>query len=81
MLKKDEIATPTSCLNRAEELEPVFVLIGRDACAPSTVEHWAASRILLGKNEKNDPQIVEAMELARKMRFWYRIKKEQSKEQ
>lgn len=67
MLKKNELSIPSSCFNRAEDREPVFVLLGRDACAPEAVRDWCAKRVLIGKNERTDPQIVEALALANQM--------------
>jgi len=64
MRKTDEVTYPTSCLNRAREDEMLFVLLGRDAAAPSTIRHWVDERIRLGKNKANDPQIIEALACA-----------------
>jgi len=41
MIKKDELADPTSCLNQSADDEPLFVLCARDPEAPYSVEHWA----------------------------------------
>lgn len=60
MRKKDEIADPNSCLNRAREDEWCFTLLGRDLAAPAAVRAWAYERIRLGKNTAADPQIAEA---------------------
>ncbi len=49
MLKRDELADPTSCLNRARDDEMTFVLLGRDAAAPAAIRAWAEERIRLGK--------------------------------
>lgn len=40
MLKRDEIANPDSCLNRAAADEPVFVLRANDPTAPAIVRAW-----------------------------------------
>ncbi len=64
MLKSREIADPGSCLNKAHDDEPVFVLLGRDRAAPYTIRCWANERIRLGKNAYNDSQITEALTLA-----------------
>jgi hypothetical protein len=68
MIKCMEISDPRSCLNRAIEDEPVFVLLGRDESAPATIEKWCDLRIGSGKNEFEDAQIQEALELADAMR-------------
>ncbi len=43
MLKKDEVNSPDSCLNRAEEDEPIFVLKATDPGAPAAVRRWATN--------------------------------------
>src|ERR1051326_8782693 len=60
MRKKDEIARPDSCLNKASEDEWLFVLRGKDVAAPAAVRAWIDERILLGKNKPEDEQISEA---------------------
>lgn len=42
MLKRDEIGSMSSCLNRAADDEPLFVLRANDENAPGVVEAWAA---------------------------------------
>jgi len=61
MRKKDELTSPSSCLNKAREDEWLFVLLGRDAAAPAAVRAWIEERVRLGKNTRTDPQIVEAI--------------------
>jgi hypothetical protein len=65
--KIDEISNPGSCLLRAKMTEPLFVLIGRDVAAPATIRAWVEERLRHGKNQATDPQITEALELAREM--------------
>ena len=60
MRKRDEIADPASCLNRARDDELTFVLLGRDPAAPAAVRAWVEERVRLGKNRRGDPQIVDA---------------------
>lgn len=60
MRKRDELADPTSCLNRALEDEQLFVLLGRDAAAPAAVRAWINERIRLGKNNPGDSKLIEA---------------------
>jgi predicted component of type VI protein secretion system len=67
MLKKDELKDPTSCMNRARALEMVFVLLARDAAAPVAVRAWIEERIRLGKNTRDDAQIVNAEYCAKVM--------------
>ena len=37
MTKRELLADPNSCLNRAADDEPVFVLLGRDPAAPFAI--------------------------------------------
>lgn len=64
MLKQMENADGRSCWNRALPNEMTFVLLGRDAAAPVAIRAWVAERILLGKNTKDDHQILEALQCA-----------------
>lgn len=41
MMKKDELANPNSCLNRAADNEPVFVFRAQDVFAAATIREWA----------------------------------------
>jgi hypothetical protein len=63
--KKDELTDPTSCLSKAKDDEWLFVLLGRDLAAASTVRHWIRERIRLGKNKPGDAQIIEAKDWVR----------------
>lgn len=67
MIKRDELRNPSSCLNKARDDEMLFVLLGRDAAAPAAIYAWIEERIRLGKNQPNDPQIMEALQCARTM--------------
>lgn len=75
MRKRDELADPKSCLNRAADDELVFTLLGRDEDAPATIRDWVARRIQRGKNKPDDPQMRDAeataaaMERERPQRF------------
>lgn len=60
MRKRDELNHPRSCLNKAENDELLFVLLGRDIAAPAAVRAWIEERIRLGKNTREDAKIVEA---------------------
>lgn len=61
MRKHMELTQPGSCLNRADDFEMVFVLLGRDKAAPATIRFWCAERVRLGRNELSDTQIVNAL--------------------
>ena len=64
MRKRDELARPHSCINRAKDDEMTFVLLGRDAAAPDAIREWCRLRVHSGKNGPSDSQIVEALECA-----------------
>jgi hypothetical protein len=64
MRKQDERRIATSCLNRATEQEMLFVLLGRDHCAPAAIRYWCGERIRTGKNLPTDYQILEALKCA-----------------
>lgn len=42
MKKHEEIFNQNSCLNKAADDEPIFVLRANDPCAPLAVHNWAA---------------------------------------
>lgn len=75
MLKTDEVTDPNSCLNRADDDEPIFVLLARDASAPGTVRAWVEKRIGSGKNRPDDPQMVSALAEADRMERWAAARK------
>lgn len=60
MKKRDELADPNSCLNKAKDDEMLFVLLARDPAAAVAVRAWVGERIRLGKNAPNDAKVVEA---------------------
>jgi hypothetical protein len=67
MLKKDEIADPKSCLNKAADDEMLFVIREKDPCAIATVLAWINYRIESGKNTNSDAKIIEAMDWCNKV--------------
>jgi hypothetical protein len=66
MLKKHELATPTSCLNKAASDEPVFVLRAKDKHAPQTLRLWAT----MAEDFHEPEKIAEARKLADEMEKW-----------
>jgi len=70
MKKRDEIEQPGSCLNKAAEDEPLFVLRAKDPHAPGAVEHWASNAQQTGLHEP--AKIAEARAIAEGMRDWHR---------
>ncbi len=67
MIKRLELSTPTSCLNKAAVDEPVFVLRAKDPIAAMTIRHWATMAIGVHEMAK----IKEAGELALQMEQWH----------
>jgi len=72
MRKRDELADPSSCLNRSADDEMLFVICGRDPAAIDTVRHWIEQRIRLGKNVRGDRKIAEA-------ELWIKILEDEKK--
>lgn len=66
MLKRDELANPASCINKAASDEPVFVLRAKDPLAAQAVRLWAA--MADGRHEPEKRQ--EALDLADRMDEW-----------
>lgn len=67
MQKRLEIMCNSSCLNKAGDDEPVFVLRAKDKAAPLAIRLWCHERVMLGLNKGDDEQIVEARECADQM--------------
>jgi len=67
MIKREELANPASCLNRANDDEMVFVLLERDIASTAAIMAWVRARIRHGKNKVTDPQIVDALDCMRRM--------------
>jgi hypothetical protein len=71
MVKSEELQHSSSCLNRADADEMVFVLLARDICAPVAIRAWVEARIACGKNQRTDGQIIEALQCAERMQEQY----------
>lgn len=67
MLKRDEIADPKSCWNKARDDERLFVILARDPAGPATIKFWMEERVRLGLNAPADPKLAEASRCAQKM--------------
>lgn len=67
MIKRDELEREDSCLNRAADDEPLFVLRARDLLAVDLVRVW-----VLRAHEKgvNPEKIREAREIAEQFAAW-----------
>lgn len=82
MIKRDELSNADSCINRAEDNEPVFVLLARDASTPDLVRQWALGRmseIQRGYKPISDMDMVtEALRFAFTMEAWRNARKPSS---
>lgn len=74
MKKKDELAKPNSCFNKAKDNTLIFVLIEDDGDAPETIRDWCRRRVFRGKNKPDDPKIKEALDIAEEMEMVFQIK-------
>ncbi len=68
-IKRIELWSPISCLNKAGVDEPIFVLRAKDLVAAMTVRHWATMAVGIHEEQK----IREALDLASKMEQWRAI--------
>jgi hypothetical protein len=84
VLKLKEIAEPNSCLNRAADDEPIFVLKSTDPLASSIVRTWAImywktkSAEPMGMTPKQRAKYEEAMTLASEMDVWHQAYSERT---
>lgn len=72
MIRAEELMLPTSCLNKAQNDEPIFVLRANDEMAPMSVRTWARMYIL-SKGIATPAQVAkynEALKLADEMERW-----------
>ena len=76
MKKTDEMTDPSSCINKAADDEPLFVLCANDPLAAGVVDYWANQAE--GTNLHEIYKINIARELAQEMRRW---KADQKKEE
>lgn len=67
MIKNQELAMPTSCLNKAQDDEPVFVLRAKDPLAADIVRIWA---MMAHRSPHEIWKVKEARELANQMDLW-----------
>ncbi len=63
MIKRDELSNPESCINRAEDDEPLFVIRGKDPIAVSVVRFWCDH----AERDHEHEKIVEAEAIAQEM--------------
>ena len=67
MIKRDELEKTNSCLNKAKDDEPIFVLRAHDALAPVVVKYWAQ---IAQDSGTPSEKIRDAWELANMMKQW-----------
>lgn len=67
MIKQLELSDPSSCLNRSQDDEPLFVLCARDQFAPFVVAEWMTRARKAGVNPE---KLEEADRLAKSMLDW-----------
>ena len=76
MRKQHEIDNLDSCLNKADEDEPLFVLRANDELAPDIVREWARMYDRQKRDEgMTDVQMAkhqEALDIADRMEDWKR---------
>ncbi len=76
MRRTEELIRVDSCLNKAHDDEPIFVLRANDELAPAAVRRWAFEYFLSkdkGQNLLTDKQRAkyeEALKLADEMEEW-----------
>lgn len=66
MIKAQELLRPSSCLNKSQSDEPLFVLCARDATAPQTIRHWVA----MNHGRQPEEKLLEAEHAADEMEKW-----------
>lgn len=66
MRKRDELEK--GCMAKARDDEMTFVLLGRD---PAAIRAWIRERIEIGKNNPDDPKLIEAEQCAATMEREY----------
>lgn len=66
MLKAELLMNPDSCLSKAADDEPLFVIRAKDACGAATVRAWVAMSTEHHEIEKRN----EALKVANDMQAW-----------
>lgn len=68
MRKRDELSDPGSCLNKAADDEPIFVIRAKDPLGAATVLQWAQAA---ERHNTHEPErISQARMLANTMMNW-----------
>lgn len=63
MPKRENIEDKNSCLGKAADDEPIFILRGSNPSAISAISAWIDSRVKLGKNQNGDLKIRSAIQV------------------
>lgn len=71
MNKLDEINDPKSCLNKAADDEPIFVLRAKDPLAPLLVRRWA--ELARGTDSHDQAKQISALRVSGEMEKWFRM--------
>lgn len=58
--KAQTLRDPRSCWNRADDNEPVFVLLGRDKSAAVAIRAWIQHRLISKKSDDTSAEIITA---------------------
>lgn len=66
MKKSQEIKNPMSCLNKAGDDEPLFILRAQDSSSAETILEW----IRINFNTAPDAKLLEAFTTALEMKAW-----------
>lgn len=85
MKKQQELFNQNSCLNKAEDDEPIFVLRANDELAPIVVRLWAGAYLeMKTRKDRATPQQIdkylEAMTCARAMEEWRKGREKETQE-
>jgi len=78
VIKRNELANPNSCLNKAADDEPLFVFRANDPLAPQLVREWADQYFDSKKDKEfrvtipQQTKYREALALANAMEEWKR---------
>jgi hypothetical protein len=67
MTKREELTDPTSCLSKAGEDEPIFVIRAKDPLAVATVMYWA--NVAMGVHEPD--KIEHAKQWTEQAEKWF----------
>lgn len=75
MTKQKVLTDPSSCLNKAADDEPLFVIRGNDPCAGATVRDWVRRYVMRkgghhAMSTRECMKVDQALALANDMDTW-----------